>query len=751
MRAASVASVRRTQASQQPVGRTRARSANESPTANGSHNVAFVAPSNAPPDDPRRIELLRRLNQITRQRCILEKQASLPGKHNNSALNGTSQTLPSRTTPRGDAVAEPSPSRSRRLRRSYPEQNGEEAYRRPTKVPRRATDGESIRANGRRHKSVSPKRRRREISLDGKKELLSPTLSRDGSENPSPAAVRVAEKAMNGATDARHKSRTRAVSPPRVHGKTSTTREKVLNIDLNIVDDVPSKRKLDSSRSGTQGAKTTKAKPPLSASTPGSRGSARVRTPSVLLSSHPGERGTTFPKNAASKNRQVTFCLRIVKDFLRLKDAFGFSKPIESLWSVDQLPGYFDIITKPMDLDTVRNRLESGYYLSTPGQKEVEEVVFDAKAFTEDMRLIFENARTYNRSGDFYYESATRLLEKFESRMAHMPTMEQITAQAVKKTKKRKKSASTPIDVDRPVEPKKMKSSSSSAAAVEAPRSSSSKKKSRIQGATKGKPSAKTTAKKKKPVKPEETKKESKKSLTVEEMETRLRALRRQRTVNEAGSPASPAPGGASYLAEAKALYHVPMTFDEKLQLSKNVSKLPSDKLSKIVALATKNASSSMEVNHNEEIELDIDSLDNEVLRDMEAYVNQALRKGKKSGSGGDPNMDIFQMSNSEVVAEIDSVTAQLRKSTKGKSPVLSEGNVKGIEKSFYDSDSSSDSDDSGSGSSGYESSSEESDSSGGEEADLLRRRRERNLAHQQAMQAAGTPLPSPSYNASGR
>eukprot|EP00737_Agarophyton_chilense_P001477 gb/GEZJ01001662.1/.p2 GENE.gb/GEZJ01001662.1/~~gb/GEZJ01001662.1/.p2 ORF type:complete len:403 (-),score=85.36 gb/GEZJ01001662.1/:2222-3430(-) len=402
-----------------------------------------------------------------------------------------------------------------------------------------------------------------------------------------------------------------------------------------------------------------------------------------------------------------------------------------------------------MDLETVRNRLESGYYLAAPGRKEVEEVIFDAKSFEADMRLIFENARTYNSVGDFYYESATRLLEKFESRMAHMPSMEQISTQVVKKSKKRKKIPSAPIDVDRPIETKKLKNSTSGAAAADTATKSTTGKKKKVQGSMKGKTSAKTIAKKKKPPKPaEEDKKEGKKSMTIEEMETRLRALRRQRTVNEAGSPASPAPGGASYLLEAKALYHVPMTFEEKLQLSKNVSKLPSDKLSKIVALATKNAKASMEVNHNEEIELDIDSLDNEVLRDMEAYVTQELRKKKK----GDPNTDIFEMSNKQVVAEIESLTTQLRKSSKGKSPALLEGNVKDNEKSFYDSDSSSDSDDSdGSGSSGYESSSEESDSSGGEEADLLRRRRERNLAHQQAMQAAGTPLPSPSYHASGR
>lgn len=533
----------------------------------------------------------------------------------------------------------------------------------------------------------------------------------------------------------------------------ASARGKVVSIDLSVVDEATSTKNIDLTRTESHNAKATKTRSPQSASAAASRGSARVRTPSVLLSSHPGDRGQTFPKGVASKNRQVVFCLRMVKEILRRKDAFGFSKPIDQLWPIDQLPGYFDIITKPMDLDTVRRKLEAGQYMTTRGRREVEEVIFDVKAFETDMRLIFENARTYNSVGDFYHESATRLLEKFESRMTHLPSLEQVTPPAMKKAKKRKKAGTAPVESERRADSsKKTKAGTSSAVAGDSTsRGGSGKKKLASQSAGKPKSVAGSAAKKK-VVKPVEGRKEGKKNVTVEDLETRLRALRRQRVVNEAGSPASPASGGASYLKEARALYHVPMTYDDKVRLSQNVSKLPSDKLSKIVTLATKHANSSMEVNNNEEIELDIDSLDNEILRDMEAYVNQALRKKKKNGSENEPNSDIVRMSNEEVLSEIETVTASLRKLSKGKSPVLHEENQEGKDKSFYESDSSSDSDDSdGSGSSGYESSSEDSDSSGGEDADMLRRRRERNLAHQQAMQAAGTPLPSPSYQSSGR
>lgn len=484
-----------------------------------------------------------------------------------------------------------------------------------------------------------------------------------------------------------------------------------------------------------------------------------MRTPSVLLSSHPGEKVPSLQNTAASKNKQVAYCLRIVKDMLRLKDAFGFSKPIDQLWSVDQLPGYFDIVTNPMDLDTVRRRLEAAFYLSPLGKQEVEELMFDENSFTTDMRQIFNNARTYNRAGDIFYEAATRLLDKFQTKMKQMPSQQQLVEQAAKKnTKKRKKTFSAPHpDSRKPADSSKKKKAGAAAVAAAwnsngQPKSAAKKKKSQ---SSKPKTSA-TVARKPKPAKPAAVEKRpTNNNMTVQDMEVRLRALKKQRMLNDAESPpaATPAAGAPSYKAQARALYKVKMTYEEKLELSQNVSRLPPDKLTKIIAMA-KSATGPMEVNNNEEIELDIDSMNNETLREMEAYVNQALYGKKKARPDDGPNSDIYNMSKTDVVSEIEKLSAVLRKRTKGKSKELQDAQPNKTtnkkERSFYDSDSSSESGDSDASSSGDDSSSDESDSSGDESGrDDMRRRREQNLAHQQAMQAAGTPLPSPPYKGS--
>lgn len=61
---------------------------------------------------------------------------------------------------------------------------------------------------------------------------------------------------------------------------------------------------------------------------------------------------------------------------------------------------YFDVIKQPMDLGTVKRRLEGGYY-KAPEQ------------FAEHVRLTFTNAMTYNPSQHVVHEAARRLLEMF--------------------------------------------------------------------------------------------------------------------------------------------------------------------------------------------------------------------------------------------------------------------------------------------------------------------------------------------------
>lgn len=62
----------------------------------------------------------------------------------------------------------------------------------------------------------------------------------------------------------------------------------------------------------------------------------------------------------------------------------------------DGAPDYYDVIKKPMDFHTMEEKISDGDY-NNPEE------------FCADMRLIFQNATTYNPSGSKVYTDALAL------------------------------------------------------------------------------------------------------------------------------------------------------------------------------------------------------------------------------------------------------------------------------------------------------------------------------------------------------
>lgn len=64
------------------------------------------------------------------------------------------------------------------------------------------------------------------------------------------------------------------------------------------------------------------------------------------------------------------------------------------------IPDYFDIVRKPMDLSTIKNKLTSGQY-SDPWE------------YVDDVWLMFDNAWLYNRKTSRVYRYCTRVSRTF--------------------------------------------------------------------------------------------------------------------------------------------------------------------------------------------------------------------------------------------------------------------------------------------------------------------------------------------------
>lgn len=65
-------------------------------------------------------------------------------------------------------------------------------------------------------------------------------------------------------------------------------------------------------------------------------------------------------------------------------------------------PDYYQLITQPIALATLRKRMNTGYYKSITH-------------FREDWKLMFDNARTYNQEGSWVYVDAEEMEKVFRA------------------------------------------------------------------------------------------------------------------------------------------------------------------------------------------------------------------------------------------------------------------------------------------------------------------------------------------------
>lgn len=92
---------------------------------------------------------------------------------------------------------------------------------------------------------------------------------------------------------------------------------------------------------------------------------------------------------------------KIVNSLLARDDCAPFREPVD--WRGLELYDYPQIITKMMDLGSIKRRLERGNY-STTHQVAV------------DVRLVWSNCMTYNADGSDFWLLAKSYMRRFEDR-----------------------------------------------------------------------------------------------------------------------------------------------------------------------------------------------------------------------------------------------------------------------------------------------------------------------------------------------
>lgn len=95
------------------------------------------------------------------------------------------------------------------------------------------------------------------------------------------------------------------------------------------------------------------------------------------------------------------YCGNILEALIKHPAAYGFCEPVDPVKL--NIPDYFSVISKPMDLGTVRTKLQNNMY-------------FTVVEFKDDVKLIFSNAMLYNPSGNYFHNNAMKLDSIFNTK-----------------------------------------------------------------------------------------------------------------------------------------------------------------------------------------------------------------------------------------------------------------------------------------------------------------------------------------------
>eukprot|EP01111_Echinosteliopsis_oligospora_P017316 TRINITY_DN7457_c0_g2_i4.p1 TRINITY_DN7457_c0_g2~~TRINITY_DN7457_c0_g2_i4.p1 ORF type:complete len:659 (+),score=190.63 TRINITY_DN7457_c0_g2_i4:163-2139(+) len=241
--------------------------------------------------------------------------------------------------------------------------------------------------------------------------------------------------------------------------------------------------------------------------------------------------------------------------------AWPFVKPVDPVEL--NIPDYFDIIKHPMDLGTIKSKLNSGAYENI-------------KEFGEDVRLVFANTRTYNQPGSDVVYMANVLSDRFEPKYTSLEKEAAALDAAVPAHEPDDDFSSEIYYTNPPLN---------------------------------------TTAKIEKEI--------NKLSSQLKEATEEIKRLKEEKK----GIYHHPAPPHHHHHHHASKSKGRPrddtrvMTFEEKRRLSISINALPGDRLGKVIQIIHERNPNLAQSASPDEIEIDIDALDTVTLRHLERYV----------------------------------------------------------------------------------------------------------------------------------
>ncbi|KAL1790816.1 bromodomain testis-specific protein isoform X1, partial [Sigmodon hispidus] len=301
---------------------------------------------------------------------------------------------------------------------------------------------------------------------------------------------------------------------------------------------------------------------------------------------------------------QLKYCSEILKEMLAKKHlpyAWPFYNPVDA--DALGLHNYYDIVKNPMDLGTIKGKMDSQQYK-------------DAYEFAADVRLMFMNCYKYNPPDHEVVAMARMLQDVFEMHFAKIPDEPVECMHAYHLTTNSAKA---------------LRESSSEASSGDC--SSGDSEDERVRHLAKLQEQLNAVHQqlqvlsqvplRKLKKKHDKSKRAPKRKKTNSRDEN---PKKKSKPVKQKERPRSNQPKKKPLLTSEDEDNAKPMNYDEKRQLSLDINKLPGEKLGRIVHII-QSREPSLRNSNPDEIEIDFETLKASTLRELEKYVFTCLRK----------------------------------------------------------------------------------------------------------------------------
>ncbi|XP_041642977.1 bromodomain-containing protein 3-like isoform X2 [Cheilinus undulatus] len=371
--------------------------------------------------------------------------------------------------------------------------------------------------------------------------------------------------------------------------------------------------------------------------------------------------GAVGGRKSGKLGEQMKHCDAILKEMLSKKHAayaWPFYKPVDA--EALELHDYHDIIKHPMDLSTVRKKMDKGEYS-------------DPQSFATDVRLMFSNCYKYNPPDHEVVAMARKLQDVFEMRFAKIPdegleaSVPSTTPLVSKSTASSDSSNNSSSDESSDSEEER----ATRLAELQEQLKAVHEQLAVLSQAPVSKP------KKKKEKKDKEKKKEKEKDKgnkgKMEEEKKPKAAAQQPKPANQKKAPARKANSTVTATRQPKKgskasgsangddgeESSLPMSYDEKRQLSLDINRLPGEKLGRVVHII-QSREPSLRDSNPDEIEIDFETLKPSTLRELERYVKSCLQKKQrklmqKAAGGGASGGGASRLSGSSSSSSDDS------------------------------------------------------------------------------------------------